>query len=128
MAHEFSEGMATVILGTRTGYVDRDGKLAVPAVFLGGGRFSCGVAAVNTGTGEAHRSIADACEIGFIDSKGEFVITPRFFATGSFQDGLCLVETENDILYVDATGVSVWRSGWVEFGLFDPYHLLPAQP
>jgi WG containing repeat len=128
MSYEFSEGMATVVLNKRTGYVDCKGDLAVPTSFLRGDRFSSGVAAVNVGSGEAHRSIADACEIGFINAKGQFVITPKFFATGNFQDGLCLVETEKDILYVDRKGAPVWRSGWVEFHGFDPYHLLPTQP
>jgi hypothetical protein len=127
MAYEFSEGMATVILDKRTGYVNLQGKLAVQACYLRGDRFSDGVAAVNVGTGEAHRSIADACEVGFIDPTGEFVITPRFFSTGSFQDGLCFVEMEKEILYVNHHGTPVWSSGWVELGGFDPYHLLPAQ-
>jgi hypothetical protein len=128
MAYEFSEGMATVILNKRAGYVNLQGELAVPAAYLRGDRFSDGVAAVNIGTGEAHRTIADACEVGFINSNGEFVITPRFFVTGSFQDGLCLVETEKDLLYVNSKGSTVWSSGWVDFGFFDPYHLLPIQP
>ena len=86
------EGMATVILDKRTGYVNLQGELAVPAtLYLRGDRLSDGVAAVNVGTGEFYRSIADACEVGFIDRVGEFVITPRFFNTGSFQDGLCFV-------------------------------------
>lgn len=127
MAYEFSEGMAEVILDKRTGYVNLQGELAVPTTYMGGRRFSDGVAAVKIGTGEAHRTIADACEVGFIDSTGEFVITPRFFRTGSFQDGLCFVETEKEILYIDREGTPVWSSGWVELGFFDPYHLLPAQ-
>jgi hypothetical protein len=118
--------MAKVILDKRTGYVNLEGELAVPVTYLTGARFSDGVAAVNVGTGEAHRSKADACEVGFIDRTGEFVITPRFFSTGNFQDGLCFVETEKEIHYVDHHGTPVWSNGWVELGGFDPYHLLPA--
>jgi len=55
------------------------------------------------------------------------VITPRFFIAGSFQGGLCLVETDKDLLYVDRNGEPVWRNGWVELGGFDPYHLYPHQ-
>jgi hypothetical protein len=127
MAYEFSEGMATVILDKRTGYVNLQGELAVSATYLWGRRFSDGVAAVKFGTGEARRSIADASEVGFIDPTGKFVITPRFFSAASFQDGLCFVETEKEILYVDRRGAPVWSGGWVELGLLDPYHLLPAQ-
>ena len=60
--------------------------------------------------------------------KGEFEITPRFFATGIFQDGLCFVETENNISYVNRQGDAVWSGGLVEQGRYDPYHLLPRQP
>ena len=77
--------------------------------------------------GGAHRTVADACEIGFINATGTFVITPRFFIAGSFQGGLCLVETDKDLLYVDRNGEPVWRNGWVELGGFDPYHLYPHQ-
>jgi hypothetical protein len=81
MAYEFSEGMAEVILDRPTGYVNREGELVVPTSYLRGERFSDGVAAVNVGSGKA---IADACETGFINAKGKFVITPRFFCTGNF--------------------------------------------
>ena len=127
MAYEFSEGLAEVILDKRTGYVNLQGELAIAATYLRGQRFSDGVAAVNVGTGEAHRSIADACEVGFIGPTGAFTITPRFFSAGNFQDGLCLVETEKEILYVDHRGDAVWNGGRVEIGCFDPYSLLPAQ-
>jgi WG containing repeat len=127
MAYEFSEGMAEVILDKRSGYVNRAGEVVVPPSFLRGERFSEGLAAVHTGSGGAHRTVADACEIGFIDPTGVFVIKPRFFIAGSFQGGLCLTETEKDLLYVDRTGETLWKSGWVELGSFDPYHLYPYQ-
>ena len=128
MAYEFSEGMAAVILDKRTGYVNRLGDPTIPPRFLRGERFSEGLAAVNVGSGAAHKSIAGACEVGFINPQGEFAIRPAFFATGSFGNGLCLVETEKEIMYVDRQSKSVWRSGWLELGSFDPLHLLPTHP
>ena len=82
--------------------------------FLRAGRFSEGFAAVNVGTGEAHKSVADACATGFIDTEGRFTIAPRFLATGTFQDGKCLVETEKSIAYIDRSGHPLWSSGWVQ--------------
>jgi len=120
-SYEFSEGIASVILDRRTGYVNLQGELAVSATYLTGARFSDGVAAVSVGTGEAHRSIADACEVGFIDRTGELVIPPRFFSAGSFQNGFCFVETEKEIHYMDHYWTQVWSNGWVELGGFDPY-------
>ena len=82
--------MAAVILEKRTGYVNSSGELAIPPTFLREERFAGGLASVNIGTGEAHKSIADARESGFIDRNGEFVISPRYFSTGSFQRGFVL--------------------------------------
>jgi WG containing repeat len=128
MAYEFSEGMAAVILDKRTGYVNRGGELVIPPAFLWGRCFSDGLAAMNVGSGKAHKSIADGCdEDGFIDPQGDFVIPPAFLATAIFRDGLRLVETETDLMYIDRDGKPVWRGGWVELGDFDPLHLLPQQ-
>jgi hypothetical protein len=125
MAYEFFEGRAAVILARRSGYIDRKGETVVPPNYRRVDNFSEGLAAVSTGTGKAHNSVADACEIGFIDKEGEFVIPPRFLAAGSFHDHFCLVETEKEIAYVDRRGESIWKSGWVELGSFDPLHLYP---
>lgn len=99
----------------------------VAPAFLHANYFSEGLAPVNTGTGKAHRSVAEACEMGFIDTAGSFVITPRFLATGRFQDGLCLVETEKQISYINHSGDFIWQSKWVEVGTLDPLHLLPPE-
>jgi hypothetical protein len=111
----------------RAGYVNLQGELTIPAAFLWGRDFSEGVTAVNIGTGQAHRTIAEACEDGFIDCAGSFAIEPRYLAVGSFRDGLCLVETEAQLLYIDRKGDSVWSSDGVEGVAFDPYHLLPKE-
>ena len=120
MAHEFSEGRAPVFLDHRAGYVSREGEIAVPISFLRAGRFAGGVAAVDTGSGQAHKSISDACETGFIGPNGEWLIPPRFFATGTFQDGLCVTENEKCIEYVNRDGAVVWTGPWVEHLNFDP--------
>ncbi|NJS16754.1 MAG: WG repeat-containing protein [Nostocaceae cyanobacterium CSU_2_110] len=44
---EFSEGLAPVYIGYREGYVDRTGKVIIPALFDGAGEFSEGLAWVN---------------------------------------------------------------------------------
>jgi hypothetical protein len=128
MAYEFCEGRAVVLLGGRAGYVDREGGIAVQVSYLRAGQFSEGLAAVNIGSGEAHNSIAAACEIGFIDPTGEFAIPPRFFSTGRFQDGLCIIEDDKSIAYVNREGAVIWSVGWVEHLNFDPYHILPPAP
>ena len=54
------------------------------------------------------------------------MIPPRLLAAGTFRDGLCLVETEKEIAYIDRGGNSIWSGSWVEIGSLDPLHLLPA--
>ncbi|MGC1417999.1 MAG: WG repeat-containing protein, partial [Candidatus Acidiferrum sp.] len=125
---EFCEGRAVVLLDRRAGYVDREGMTAVQISFLRAGRFSGGLAAVDTGSGEAHKTIAAACETGFIDPNGQFAIPPRFLSTGTFQDGLCITENEKSLSYVDRDGEVVWSAAWVEHLNFDPYHILPPAP
>jgi len=127
MAYEFCEGYAVVTVGKRQGYIDPRGEIVIPARYRHANNFSEELAAVNTGTGEPHDSLAAACEIGFINREGEFVIPPRFLAAGTFRGGLCLVETEKEIAYIDRCGNSIWRGGWVEIGSFDPLHLFPPE-
>jgi len=127
MAYEFSEGLARIEMNKRQGYVDLIGNLVISPIFRDVDSFSCDLGKVNTGTGEAHKSIADACETGFINKKGEFEISPRFFAAGKFQQGFCLVETEKKIGYINRFGEFIWSSGWVELGSLDPHHLLPPE-
>jgi hypothetical protein len=52
LALEFSEGLGTVELNKRQGYVDREGKLVIPPKFLWAHAFPEGLAAVDTGTGK----------------------------------------------------------------------------
>jgi hypothetical protein len=69
---------------------------------------------VNIGSCETHNSVTAACETGFIDPTGKFVLPPRFFCTGKFQDGLCIFDDEKSIGYVTQEGAVVWSSGWVD--------------
>ena len=91
--------------------------------------FSEGLAAVDTGSGKAHESVAAACETGFMDQKGEFVIPPRFLSTSrNFRMGYASPKTTKIIAYVNHEGAVVWSSGWVEHLNFNPYHILPPVP
>ncbi|MFZ0980270.1 MAG: WG repeat-containing protein, partial [Candidatus Acidiferrales bacterium] len=127
MASEFSEGLGGVEIGKRRGFVHASGEMAIPISYRWADPFSEGLAAVSVGTGEAHKSVAEACESGFIDHSGAFQIPPRFLSAGRFVGGICLVEDEDHIGYVDHSGEFVWRAPYVEIGSFDPLHLLPPE-
>jgi hypothetical protein len=121
-AESFSEGLALVCVGGdlnyewigggNWGYVDRDGRFAVPARFRVPmastdwidlvSQFSEGLAAMPDAQGK----------FGFIDRTGRWAIPPRFDRVRlPFQHGLAKVEVGDEWGYIDHTGRSVWWSG-----------------
>ena len=83
------------------GYIDKTGKLVIPAGFDSAAPFSEGVATVRK------------CDQAFfIDKTGKTVITGDFTFASSFSGGLAVVETltKDGFLwgYVDKTGKLVW--------------------
>jgi hypothetical protein len=91
-AGDFSEGLAAVQVEViddsvyrgyrerRYGFIDRTGRLAVPAQFPRARKFSEGLALVRQGPG-----------YGFIDRSGAFVIKPEYADGKSFSEGLAAV-------------------------------------
>jgi hypothetical protein len=91
LASGFHEGMARVYypsgVSTRLfttvgkfGYIDRSGRLVMPAKFDMCLDFSEGLAAVQVGN-----------EWGYIDKKGGYVVRPSFVRAESFREGLAVV-------------------------------------
>jgi len=64
----------------KTGYMDRTGKILIPAVFENGHSFAEGLAAVRKGG-----------MYGFIDTTGVFVIPPQYDMAGDFMRGIAVV-------------------------------------
>lgn len=46
---------------------------------------------------------------GFADLQGQMAISPVFYSADSFNDGLCLVTTEDSIGYINRLGEFVWQ-------------------
>jgi hypothetical protein len=85
---DFSEGLARVGIGSsitdqKWGYIDRMGKLVIPAQFDTAGDFSDGLASV--------RIKGDPDKWGYIDKQGRYAIPPQFYSADNFQDGLAPV-------------------------------------
>jgi len=99
------------------GYINREGKIAIPIQFNSAENFSEGLAVVNFGEDEPYSYIDKSGEIiidaqfddarsfseglaavsidmqwGFIDKTGKFAIEPQFDEAGSFSDGLAMVK------------------------------------
>ena len=93
LTRDFHEGLAAVSSsGKGAGYIDRSGKMVIPKQYGFADDFSEGLAGVLVGK-----------EFGFINTKGEMVISPRFvprrgwyswdpiIATSRFSEGLAPV-------------------------------------
>ena len=86
-AYQFSEDLACVGQGDRVGYIDAEGTVVIPPQFGGCGPFAGGVASVqdaNTGLW------------GYIGRAGAWVTAPQFPYADAVQDGLALVQGENE--------------------------------
>jgi hypothetical protein len=100
---DFGEGLVPVRLEDRWGYVDGDGRPAIPLRFAWAGSFSEGLAPART----------DRVLCGYVDRSGAFVIPARFRECAPFSGGLARVDlaaTETDraqIAFIDHAGTPV---------------------
>jgi hypothetical protein len=83
----FSEGLLPVAQGLKWGFIDRTGKLVIPATFEAPipGPFSDGRSLVGV-KGDDGEFI-----YGFIDKKGAWAVEPQFARAASFSEGLAVV-------------------------------------
>ncbi len=103
-----SRGACPVRIGDRWGYIDKTGKIAIPAEFTTAGRFSEGRAAASR-SGKLG---------GYIDRAGTMVISEQFGVAWPFSDGLARVKIGDGSGlsdrwgYIDRSGkVVISRSG-----------------
>lgn len=94
---DFSEGLAQVALGHFYGFIDKTGRIAIPALtdfHWEVGDFHCGMAYV-----------CDSEHLGYIDNKGNIAISPTYsrlkdYPYGeNFVDGLAIVNTSSSESY-----------------------------
>lgn len=81
---------------TKVGYVDKTGKIAIPATFTYGLDFSEGLACVSSNKGS-----------GFIDTLGTVAIDLKYDACGSFSEGLASVLVNGLVGFIDRSGKMV---------------------
>jgi WG containing repeat len=97
VAGDFDQGLACVIVGSRTGFIDRDGRMAIAPQYDWdpncSWRFSEGL-----------RPVAQGGKWGYIDRRGAWVITPQFDEAWGFSEGLAAVKRGELWGFVDRGG------------------------
>jgi hypothetical protein len=99
----FQEGLAPFRSFNKLGFIDRTGKIVIPAQFRGANGFSGGRAAVMViGSGGEY-------VWGYIDRAGEMVIPPNYREAKPFNGPLARVVTLDGVdQLIDRTGRVIW--------------------
>jgi len=92
----FSEGVASVQIDNKWGFINKKGELVIPCIFDWPYSFSEGLAAVY--------NYKNGKKMGFIDKKGEFVILCIYEYANDFYEGLARVKLNNKWGFIDKKG------------------------
>ncbi len=92
----------------KVGYISNRGKTVIKPVFLSGGDFSEGLAAVRL---NGH--------YGFINRTGKFVIAPRYDYAGSFSHGIAVAYNDGIPSFIDKKGETVLPSGYKQLSFLN---------
>lgn len=115
--YPFTDGLAMFGVSHRYGYIDRNGRIVIPAQYEYARPFSEGLAAVEfPGTEGGTPSLW-----GYIDTNGKTVIPPTFSAQpGDFSEGLAIVtKRSKKQTVIDRNGKVADR----EWDSLTPFHL-----
>lgn len=107
----FSEGMASVKIDSKSGYIDRDGRLAIPAKFSFNPVY-------DFAEGLALAKLYDQTKWRYINKSGDWQILPEFDGGGSFSQGLAQVRMGSEWGYIDREGNSIIEPKFSEAGQF----------
>jgi hypothetical protein len=104
--HRFSEGLGQMILGGRTGYIDRAGKVVIQPRFEGANQFLEGLAGVRING-----------KWGFVDRRGIAVIKPQFEAAGEFTRGVAeVLLAKGEHVFINSSGKILFRADSIRLG------------
>jgi hypothetical protein len=114
----FNEGLAGVRINGKWGFIDRRGKLVIPAKFDAADSFCGGLAVVAVKKG-------DKLKFGFIDKTGKYTVQPKFNYITAFADGIA--QFSNDAEYIQKSTYFVVDTT-AHYGLIDSAGKIVAEP
>ena len=144
-AENFSNGLGKVSVdGNNYGYIDKSGTLIFKTIYFSGTDFTDGAAFVSIKKGndvqwnvlnkngelypvakfsykgtfcEGLARVKTQSDLwGFIDTKGKFVIEPKYESAGDFSEGLCCVSIKNRWGFINAKGEMIIQPQFTTIG------------
>jgi len=106
----FSEGLAAVAHEGKRGYIDRTGKLVIPAVW----DEVTGVAKPSKEFREGRAIVSQHSQWGFIDRTGKLVVDALWDEVDDFDNGLCSVRRDGKFGVIDRNGKVIIPPVWDE--------------
>ncbi|NLM26548.1 MAG: WG repeat-containing protein [Clostridiaceae bacterium] len=101
MAYDFSEGLAAVANeDDKHGFIDKNGNLVIPFKF----EHNLEGTYLYQGFSDGLAAVCMDGKFGYINTKGDFVIEPRYDYAERFSDGLALVIADGLYGYIDRSG------------------------
>lgn len=111
--HSFHEGLAAVQIKDKWGFMDKTGRLVIPAEFIEVGDFSEGLAAAEVPIDQDKEppcridetaTYTVAKKFGYIDRTGTMIIAPQWEYASPFVDGLASVSSCYHASFIDKKG------------------------
>ena len=94
-ADSFSEGLAAVCRNNKWGFINTEGKNVIPCVFNSADKFCCGYTVVTNKNNQP----------ALINKQAQMLIKfGEIPAISGFSDGLCRINTNNGVGYIDKEG------------------------
>jgi hypothetical protein len=93
----FGEGLVSVKIDGKWGYMNKDERLVIKAIYDEAYKFSCGLACV-----------AVDGKFGYINTDGEMVIEPQFDGAATFSEDIAVVYVDKSYVYINKKGEFIW--------------------
>jgi bifunctional DNA-binding transcriptional regulator/antitoxin component of YhaV-PrlF toxin-antitoxin module len=99
MASPFKEGMAKIEINNKVGYINKKGKIVIPATYQSGDFFSEGLALVSNEKNEF-----ESGNQFYINKEDKVVINKKFETAAQFREGLALIKMDGKFGFINKEG------------------------